>query len=105
MEVSVENDAINPNHYKSQCSIECIESMMVAFGVEAVYDFCICNAYKYLWRFENKNGSEDLNKANWYINKAEELFDKYSNCSDVNFQYLMKEDVVLLRDLLLKKMV
>ena len=40
---------------------------------EAVLDFCICNAFKYLFRWKNKNGVEDITKANWYLNKYLEL--------------------------------
>lgn len=68
------NDPINPAYYKDGItSIECIEAMEVMFGEQAVYDFCMCNAYKYIWRHRNKNGLEDLNKAEWYLNKATEL--------------------------------
>ena len=61
---------INPDHYKKECSLECIESMELIFGEKAVLDFCICNAWKYIWRWKNKNGIEDLHKAKWYINRA-----------------------------------
>lgn len=74
----VSNDNVNrPYHYSNSCSLECIESMIIAFGAEAVYDFCICNAYKYLWRYKNKNGTEDLNKARWYVNTASKLIVDY----------------------------
>lgn len=63
-------DNINPNHYKNECSLECIEAMELIFGETAVLDFCICNAWKYIWRYENKNGKEDLKKANWYLKYA-----------------------------------
>ena len=63
-------DNINPDHYKSSTSLECIESMEIIFGKEAVAQFCICNAWKYIWRWKNKNGEEDLNKARWYIDRA-----------------------------------
>lgn len=63
----------NPKHYAGSCSIECIDAMQMAYGSQVVHNFCICNAFKYLWRHKNKNGAEDLNKAEWYINKAEEL--------------------------------
>ena len=63
-------DNINPDHYKKECSLECIESMELMFGYQAVYNFCVCNAWKYIWRWRNKNGLEDLNKADWYINRA-----------------------------------
>ena len=63
-------DPTNPDHYKSETSLECIEAMEMIFGVQAVYDFCICNAWKYIWRWRNKNGAEDLDKATWYIDRA-----------------------------------
>jgi len=66
-------DNINPDHYKSQTSLECIDAMEIAFGYEAVVNFCLCNAFKYIWRWKNKNGTEDLNKANWYLTRADIL--------------------------------
>lgn len=57
----------HPKHYEGNTSLECIECMRIAFGMMAVCDFCLCNAFKYMWRYKNKNGEEDLNKANWYL--------------------------------------
>ncbi len=72
------SDNVNhPSHYEGSTSIECIEAMLVAFGKDAVYDFCKCNAFKYVWRYKNKNGKEDLDKAEWYVNKCKELSDKF----------------------------
>lgn len=68
-------DHINPDHYKNSTSIECIEAMQLAFGREAVLYFCLCNAWKYIWRWKNKNGEEDLNKASWYVDKGIEIID------------------------------
>ena len=62
----------HPDHY-NQGGIECIDAMLSAYGNEAVTNFCICNAFKYIWRFRAKNGLEDLNKAKWYLNKAIEI--------------------------------
>ena len=65
----VKTDPVNrPAHYTSG-GIECIDAMTAAFGTEAVKDFCLCNAFKYLWRHRNKNGVEDLKKARWYLNR------------------------------------
>ena len=58
----------HPSHY-TQGGIECIDAMESAFGKEAVKNFCICNAFKYIWRFKSKNGIEDVDKAIWYLNK------------------------------------
>ena len=62
----------HPSHY-NQGGIECIDAMVSAFGKEAVGNFCICNAFKYVWRAKQKNGEEDLDKAIWYLNKVKEL--------------------------------
>ena len=63
------NDKINPNHYKSGI-VECIDAIESATinksGLEAV---CVANVIKYLWRYENKNGLEDIKKAQWYLQK------------------------------------
>lgn len=62
-------DNINPAHYKKG-SIECIEAIKAATvgktGIEAV---CTANVIKYLWRYEDKNGIEDLRKARWYLDR------------------------------------
>jgi hypothetical protein len=47
--------------------------MKEAFGEEAVSHFCICNAFKYLWRHANKEGFDDIRKAIWYLNKYLEI--------------------------------
>ena len=63
-----------PPHYAST-SIECIDAMRETQGVEATKQFCICNAFKYLWRHNAKNGDEDIKKASWYLNKAVSLME------------------------------
>lgn len=53
------NDPVEPNHYKSK-KHQCIE-------FSRHMPFNIGNAFKYVWRYTNKNGIEDLDKAAWYI--------------------------------------
>lgn len=66
-------DNVNhPTHY-NQDGMECIDEMVLVFGVEVVKHFCLCNVWKYRYRANEKNGREDLEKANWYINKFKEL--------------------------------
>ena len=73
-----EYDAVSrPQHYAST-SIECIDAMRETQGDEAVKDFCVCNAFKYLWRHNSKNGDEDIRKASWYLNKAVEIMGEES---------------------------
>ena len=71
------NSVVHPNHYNSG-KYECIEVMREVFGEEAVKLFCAMNAFKYLWRYNKKNGEEDVAKACNYLkirsglNKTEE---------------------------------
>jgi hypothetical protein len=67
------HDNINPDHYKERTSIECIDTMRIAFGDMDVAIYCIVNAYKYLWRHKYKNRLEDLKKAMWYLEKYTDL--------------------------------
>jgi len=55
----------HPKHYNGK--YECIEVMRDVFGEDAVKSFCILNAFKYIWRHSKKNGTEDLEKAKWYL--------------------------------------
>lgn len=54
----------HPDHYRGR--YECIDVMRVMFGDEAVKAFCRCNSFKYRFRASRKNGSEDIEKAEWY---------------------------------------
>lgn len=75
-------DNVNhPKHY-SQGNIECIDAMVSAYGIEVVIHFCMCNAFKYQWRFNAKNGKEDIEKCQWYQNKMLEL--KAENKKNLN---------------------
>lgn len=61
----------HPEYYQGKN--ECIDVMTAMFGVEAVKSFCRCNAYKYRFRADRKNGEEDIRKAEWYESKLIEL--------------------------------
>lgn len=63
-----EDNVNHPKHYTnspaacSKCGtcIECID-------VTRHMSFNLGNAVKYLWRFQDKGGLEDLKKARWYL--------------------------------------
>jgi hypothetical protein len=60
------SDNVNhPDHYQGKH--ECLDEMIALFGLEAVKHFCMCNVYKYRFRAARKNGAEDLNKADNYM--------------------------------------
>ena len=56
------SDSINPDHYKDS-DIECIEAIESSMTPEAFQGYLKGSIFKYLWRYEKKNGQEDLNKA------------------------------------------
>ena len=68
-EKKIGNDPVrHPSHYETG-KFECIDVMEEALGRDAVEGFCVCNAFKYIYRNKRKNGTEDLEKAQWYLNK------------------------------------
>ena len=76
-------DCVNhPAHY-THGGIECIDAMTSAFGNKVVMDFCLGNAFKYVFRCQSKDSDIiDLEKAKWYIDKYIELNGKTQNKTD-----------------------
>lgn len=70
--------ADNVNHPSHYCTgqYECIDVMIETQGIEATMNFCMCNAFKYLYRHNEKNGLEDCKKALWYLEKYIALSEK-----------------------------
>lgn len=72
---SVDNDLINPNHYKTQSGVSCID-------IAELFPYSLGNAIKYAWRAGKKGGTandlngreyflkQDLGKCEWYLNRA-----------------------------------
>ena len=86
-------DNVNhPKHYADSCSIECIDAMVMTFGAERTAEYCVQNAYKYAWRHKYKNRLEDLKKAEWYLDKFDELVTwcetKFSADGEIETKYL-----------------
>lgn len=63
----------HPNHYNIVGRKECWDEMVERFGIETTKAFCKLNSFKYLYRHSEKNGQEDLEKAENYKNKFIEL--------------------------------
>jgi len=65
-------DMVNsPPHY-NQSGIECIAAIQAMLGPNFKY-YLQGNIMKYLWRFDYKlKPLEDLDKANWYLEKLRE---------------------------------
>ena len=81
----MEKDMVNhPQHYISETGLETID-VIEAFtfdlkGVEAV---CTGNVLKYICRWKNKNGLEDLKKAQWYLERLINHVDKLEKENDI----------------------
>ena len=69
-QVNEKKDMVHhPDHYQSSSGLE-VKEVMKAFtenlvGYEAVYT---SNVIKYICRWKKKNGLQDLQKAQWYLN-------------------------------------
>lgn len=70
IEASEKQDNVNhPNHYKTG-GIETIDYIKAKLGVEGTINYCMGNVMKYTSRWQDKNGLEDLEKADWYLDYA-----------------------------------
>jgi len=59
----------HPSHYAMEGGLECIDVMRMNFGMEAVCNFCLLNAFKYISRCSKKHETplQDIKKARWYL--------------------------------------
>ena len=64
----IEDTVNHPSHYASG-EIECIDAIESSMTHEAFCGYLKGNVQKYMWRYENKGGITDLEKAQWYLNK------------------------------------
>ena len=84
-----EHDAVNhPSHYEH--GIECIDEMILLYGVMETMSFCKLNSHKYRKRALDKGGREDIDKSDWYMKEyayldsksdfevKEEIYKKYN---------------------------
>jgi len=67
IDATIDSSATNPSYYK-QSSIECIDAIKAAVANKRPEEAVLVgNIIKYLWRYEEKDGAEALEKANWYL--------------------------------------
>lgn len=66
-------DKINPRYYK-RGNFETIDVILdIAQHLDGDEGYLVGNIIKYISRYDEKNGIEDLRKARWYLNKLIEL--------------------------------
>ena len=61
------------NSYYNKSSMECYDAILGMMGRDGLERFCQGNIIKYLWRYKDKNGLQDLLKAKAYLNKLIDL--------------------------------
>jgi hypothetical protein len=62
------NSVNSPEHY-SFGGIEAIEGVEASMSKEAFHGWLKGNVLTYVWRYERKNGLEDLQKARWNLDR------------------------------------
>jgi hypothetical protein len=72
---AMKDNVKEPSHYKGE--IECIAAIKASMSQQQFKGYLKGNVMKYLWRYDRKNGLEDLQKA------------------DVYLQWLIKEEAIL----------
>jgi len=80
---NINKDNINPDHYK-RGNIEVID-----FILDQNFNYLEGNIIKYISRYKDKNGLEDLKKAQWYLNCLTETLHE----SNVNSSYYYENGV------------
>lgn len=58
----------HPDHYQSETGLEAIEAIEAAtFDLKGIEAVDTAQVLKYMWRWKRKNGTQDLEKAKWYL--------------------------------------
>lgn len=66
---------IDPEYYKGD--VECIDAIQAAIGSGTGFRaFLQGQVMKYVWRYQHKNGIEDLEKAEWYLHRLKSEYMK-----------------------------
>ena len=94
----------NPAHYQTPDGNQVIDLMRKLYGIEAVYHFCLLNAFKYRMRAGKKGDpSKDIEKAIWYENYMTDLQSHYVKSSGIfacwNHDPIMKKLEKIIRTL------
>lgn len=71
-------DRVNkPTHY--QGTIEAIDAIEASMPLQQQMGYLKGNVMKYIIRWDRKNGLEDLQKAQWYLNRMIGKQEKHEN--------------------------
>lgn len=64
-----------PKHYTSK-NMECVDWIESDLTPREFVGYCKGNVLKYIWRYDQKGGIEDLKKAIWYLNRTIDTLQK-----------------------------
>ena len=67
-------DNTNPDYYVRN-GMECYDAQLASVGLSKFQGDLECCIFKYMWRWEEKNGKEDLQKAAVYLAKLIETLE------------------------------
>lgn len=88
-------DIVNhPKHYERENAVECIDEMLLIFGRIPTAYFCLLNVWKYRYRSDDKNGSIDIQKSDWYMNKFIEIVNTFNNFEKHLFDELKRTSLM-----------
>ena len=72
-----QQDEVNHPKRYTKGEVECIEAIEAAvIGKTSEEAILVAPVIKYLWRYEDKGGVEDLLKARWYLDRLITLMEK-----------------------------
>lgn len=87
-------DVVNhPPHYTTG-AVECIDAIESSMSLEAFKGYLKGNCIKYLYRYENKNGVEDLKKCSWYLNRLISVIESSCPRGFKMYQEISPDDVL-----------
>jgi len=80
------SDAVNhPNHYTKDNQIECIAAIKASMSLEEFLGAMKSQVEKYVWRYRDKNGLQDLQKAKVYLDWLIEAYVEFCKHKGITF--------------------
>lgn len=93
METNKNSDMVcKPEHYRYG-KYEVIDEMLIVFGPEKTFNFCVINAWKYRARAPFKGKlKEDMDKSSRYLEMAKQIADTYEDIGCQPIHLIKEED-------------
>ena len=74
VDATLDFDPVDKPYHYNKGGIECIDAIKASMSVECFKGYLKGNILKYVWRYEEKGGIQDLEKAKVYLSRLiEEL--------------------------------